>query len=135
VTRRVRLWLRRALARSERVVARRVGGELVLVPRAGSGADLDGVMSLQGVAPFIWERLDGTRTGAAIVDAIVAEYAVERTRAAADYVELAEALRDAGAALPAPLVRAGRATPSRRSPLPARAASRRAARPRRARRR
>ena len=118
MSRRVRLWMRRALARSERVVARRVGGELVLVPLAGGGADLDGVMSLQGVAPFIWERLDGARTGDTIVDAIVAEYAVERKRAAADYVELVEALRDRGAAVLALPGRARRATRSRRRARP-----------------
>jgi hypothetical protein len=97
-----RRWLGQAFARSERVVARKIGEEFVLVPLAGRGADIDSILNLRGAAPFIWEQLDGTRTGEAIVDAIVERYEVERPQAAADYVELLETLHDLGAAVPAP---------------------------------
>jgi hypothetical protein len=93
-----------AWARSERVVGRRVGDAYVLVPLAGRGADLDAILNLNRVAAFIWETLDGARTGDAIVEAVVARFDVGRARAEADTLELLEALleRSAVVAVPPP---------------------------------
>ena len=79
-------------SRSPRMVGRRIGDEYVLVPLAGRGADLDSILNLTRVAAFIWEQLDGTRTGAAVVDAVVERFDVERPRAEADYLELVDTL-------------------------------------------
>ncbi len=84
--------LEEAWARSARMVGRRIGDEYVLVPLAGRGADLDSILNLNRVAAFVWERLDGTRTGAAVVDAVVERFDVERPRAEADYLELVDTL-------------------------------------------
>jgi hypothetical protein len=89
--------LAEAWRRSERIVARRIGDELVLVPLAGHGADIDSIYSLNRVAAFVWEALDGVRSGELVVDAVVGQFEVERERAAADYLELVETLRDLGA--------------------------------------
>ena len=62
-----RRWLDEAWARSERMVGRRIGDEYVLVPLAGRGADLDSILNLNRVAAFVWEQLDGRRTGDAVV--------------------------------------------------------------------
>lgn len=83
--------------RSERIVARRIGDELVLVPLAGRGADIDSIYSLNRVAAFVWERLDGETTGEAVVEGLVARFEVERERAAADYLELLATLNDLAA--------------------------------------
>ncbi len=85
--------LEEAYGRSERVVGRRIGDELVLIPLAGQGADLDHVRTLNPVAAFIWEQLDGTRTGAEVVASMVARFEVQRPEAEADYLELLETLR------------------------------------------
>ena len=116
---RQRRWLSRTYARSERVVTRKIGSELVLVPLANHGADIDSIFNLQGAAPFIWDLLDGTRSGDSIVDAIVGEYDVTRPQAAADYVELLEKLDDLGFAVADMSVRARRAArvQARRPPL------------------
>ncbi|HZO09954.1 MAG TPA: PqqD family protein, partial [Myxococcota bacterium] len=79
---RQRRWLGRTYARSERVVTRKIGSELVLVPLANHGADIDSIFNLQSAAPFIWDLLDETRSGDSIVDAIVKEYDVTRPQAA-----------------------------------------------------
>ena len=79
-------------ARSARMVGRRIGDEYVLVPLAGRGADLDSILNLNRVAAFVWEQLDGRRTGASIVDAVVDRFEVERERAQADVLELLETL-------------------------------------------
>lgn len=86
-----------AFARSARMVGRRIGDEYVLVPLAGRGADLDSILNLSRVAAFVWERLDGARTGAEVVDAVVERFEVERAEAEADYLELVETLLDVGA--------------------------------------
>jgi hypothetical protein len=46
-----------------RMVGRRIGDEYVLVPLAGRGADLDSILNLNSVAAFVWEQLDGSRSG------------------------------------------------------------------------
>jgi hypothetical protein len=91
-----------AFARSARMVGRRIGDEYVLVPLAGRGADLDSILNLSRVAAFVWERLDGARTGAQVVDAVVERFEVERAEAEADYLELVETLLDVGAVEPSP---------------------------------
>ena len=87
--------------RSERMVSRRIGEEYVLVPLVGRGADLDSILNLNRVATFVWERLDGTRTVASIVDAVVERFDVERERAEADTLELLDTLVSVEAIVPA----------------------------------
>jgi len=79
------------------MASRTIGGARVLVPLAERGADLDSVFNLNRVAAFVWERLDGTRTTAEVVDALVERFEVERERAEADTLELLETLRAIGA--------------------------------------
>jgi hypothetical protein len=83
------------------MVGRRIGGEYVLVPLAGRGADLDSILNLNPVAACVWEQLDGARPGSAIVDAIVERFEVERERAEADVLELLETLVAVKAVVPA----------------------------------
>ena len=94
--------LEEAWARSERMVGRRIGDEYVLVPLAGRGADLDSILNLSRVAAFVWEQLDGTRSGADVVDAVVARFDVERERAEADTLELLDTLLEVEAIVPGP---------------------------------
>ena len=75
-----------AYARGARIVGRHIAGEYVLVPLVTHGADLDAIFNLNAVGAFIWERLDGRTTGAAIVSALVDAFDVEEARAREDYV-------------------------------------------------
>lgn len=70
---------------SERMVGRRIAGEYVLVPIVGRGADVEAIYNLNGLGAFIWEQLDGARTGEAVVQAIVDRYEVDREMAESDY--------------------------------------------------
>ncbi len=83
-----------AWTRSDRMVGRKIGDEYVLVPLAGRGADLDSILNLNRVAAFVWEQLDGQRTGTGVVDAVVERFDVERMRAEADYLDLLDTLLD-----------------------------------------
>jgi hypothetical protein len=78
-------------------VGRRIGDEYVLVPLAGRGADLDSILNLNRVGTFIWEKLDGKRTGNDVVSALVARFEVRRSTAEADYLEFLTTLRGLGA--------------------------------------
>jgi hypothetical protein len=78
--------------RSSRMVGRKIGDEYVLVPLAGRGADLDSILNLNRVAAFVWEQLDGSRSGGEVVDAVLERFDVERARAEQDYLELVETL-------------------------------------------
>ena len=90
-----------AWARSPRMVSRRIGGQCVLVPLAERGADLDSIFNLNRVAAFVWEKVDGKRTAADLVDAVVERFEVDRERAAADTLELLETLQEIRAIVPA----------------------------------
>ena len=93
-----------AYGKSPRVVGRRIGDEYVLVPLAGRGADLDSILNLNRVAAFIWEQLDGARTGREFVAALVARFKVDEPEAEADYLDLLTKLRGLKAAVSPPAV-------------------------------
>ena len=82
-----------AYGKSPRVVGRRIGDEYVLVPLAGRGADLDSILNLNRVGAFIWEQLDGRRTGRAVVAALVARFEVDPAQAETDYLDFLTKLR------------------------------------------
>ena len=82
-----------AFVRSERIVGRRIAGEYVLVPIMGSGAEVDSIFTLNRVAAFIWERLDGRATGAEVVGALEKKFDVDAERARADYREFVKKLQ------------------------------------------
>jgi hypothetical protein len=85
--------LKTAFARSERMVSRRIAGEFVLVPIMSRGADVDSLFTLNRVGAFIWEHLDGQKTGAEIVAALQQRFEVDGKRAQADYCRFLEALQ------------------------------------------
>lgn len=88
--------------RSDRIVARRIADEFILVPIVGHGAELDSIYNLNVVGAFIWEQMDGRRSGRAIVEALVARYDVEHAAAEADYQAFVKALLSIGALMPPP---------------------------------
>jgi hypothetical protein len=79
------------------MVARRIADEYLLVPLVGRGANLDSIFSLNRVAAFVWERLDGQASGHEIVAALTDSFDVTPTRAAEDYLELLGTLLSLGA--------------------------------------
>jgi hypothetical protein len=71
--------------RSDRMVARRIADEFVLVPIVGHGAQVDSIYNLNRVGAFVWEQLDGRRTGVQIVELLMARFDVDRAAAEEDY--------------------------------------------------
>ena len=89
--------LGQALERSERVVGRRVANEYILVPIVNRGVDADSIYSLNPVATFIWEHLDGQRTGERVVSELVDAFDVDPDQARTDYLTFIDQLASLGA--------------------------------------
>ena len=89
--------LHQRYARNERMIGRDVGGEFILVPLAGRGADLDSVFNLNGTAAFVWQRLDGKASGHEVVRAMVEAFEVSGPEAETDYLVLLGQLLEIGA--------------------------------------
>jgi hypothetical protein len=70
------------------VVCRSVGAESILVPIRNNVGNLDFVYTLSPVAARIWALLDGAKTADEIIEAICAEYDVDRETAQADMAAL-----------------------------------------------
>ena len=83
--------------RVERMVSRRIGSRLVLVPVAADVAEVDFLYTLNGVAAFLWERFDGESDGHAQVAAVVARFEVDPERAERDYLAFVTDLLEIGA--------------------------------------
>ena len=86
---------RSVFRRSPDVVARQVGAEQILVPIRQNVGNLDFIYTLSSVAATAWSLLDGSRNVDSIVDAICAEYDVDRATATDDVAVLLNDLSEA----------------------------------------
>jgi hypothetical protein len=84
------------LVPNEACPVREVGEGLVIMAPAGTATH-----SLDGVGAFIWRHCDGRRRVVEVVEALVAEYEVDRAQAAADVRSFVEQLLEAGLVRPA----------------------------------
>ena len=77
-------------------VARSIAGETILVPVRGDLADMQRIFSLDPVAAFLWEQLDGTLDLKIILDRVIEDFEVEREDAASDIRDFIAELLEAG---------------------------------------
>jgi hypothetical protein len=82
--------------KKDEIAGRRIAGESFLIPVCGRPVDLENIFILNPMADFIWQRLDGERTMAEILAAIVDDFAVEPEQARADLAELIGQLKEKG---------------------------------------
>lgn len=75
-------------------VTREVAGEYLLVPVGKTTLDLNGIMTLNEVGAFLWEKLPSAENEAALVDAVLAEYEAERPEVERDVSEFLSQLRE-----------------------------------------
>lgn len=69
------------------MVSRMVSGEHILVPLASRGADIDSIFNLNGTGTFIWERIDGRKTGAEIAALVSEAFQISSDQSMADCEE------------------------------------------------
>lgn len=77
-------------------VKREICGETYLVPIGEAAHNYSGLFVLTDVAAFIWDVLPEADNEAAIVDAVLAEYEVDRATAEADVREFLAKLTQFG---------------------------------------
>jgi Coenzyme PQQ synthesis protein D (PqqD) len=76
------------IARGERLAARKVAGEMVIL-----GADDSSLYVLNEIGTAVWDAADGRRSVQAIVDDVICgEYDVDRETALRDVTDFVEAL-------------------------------------------
>ncbi|OPX33795.1 MAG: hypothetical protein B1H12_11235 [Desulfobacteraceae bacterium 4484_190.2] len=63
--------------RKDDIVTRQVAGETLLVPIYGDLANMERIFSLDPVAAFIWEQLDGEKSLEGIRDSLLNAFEVE----------------------------------------------------------
>lgn len=78
-------------------VARRIAGEMILVPVRRRVADLESIFLLNETALFAWQLFDGVRTLQDIRCLIVEEFDVDENQAGEDLLEVAAQLEQIGA--------------------------------------
>jgi hypothetical protein len=81
-------------SRSPSIVTRKTGNEYVLVPIANNIADMNSVYTLNETGAFIWEHIDGKRSVGELIDAVTAEYDIDKETASADVFSLINNLKD-----------------------------------------
>jgi hypothetical protein len=76
------------IARGERLAARKVAGEMVIL-----GADDSSLYVLNEIGTAVWDAADGRRSVQAIVDDVICrEYDIDRETALRDVTDFVEAL-------------------------------------------
>ena len=83
--------LERIPRQREDVAGRVIGGEAVVITPGDSH-----VHELDPVATFVWERCDGSRSGADLVEQVVESFEVERERATRDVDALLQVFLEKG---------------------------------------
>jgi hypothetical protein len=74
--------------KKDEIAGRSIAGESFLIPVCGRPVDLENIFVLNPMADYIWQRLDGERTVAEVLAAIVDDFSVEPEQAQADLTDL-----------------------------------------------
>jgi hypothetical protein len=82
--------LKSILSQSPSVVTRKTGNEYVLVPITNNIADMNSVYTLNETGAFIWEQIDGKRDIEEIINALTAEYDIDKKTAKDDVFAFVE---------------------------------------------
>lgn len=77
-------------------VVRQVAGETLLVPVGLSTLSLNGMLVLNECGKYLWDRIPDAGSEEDLINALLAEYEVNRQTAAQDVAEFLESLRKLG---------------------------------------
>lgn len=83
--------------RSEEFLLRQAAGLTVIVPVGPAAVRFPGMISVNATGEFLWNALAAEQTLDSLVDALTAEYAVEREQAQRDVRTFLDTLTRAGA--------------------------------------
>ena len=77
------------------IVSRKIAEELFIVPVKGKLADMQRIFTLNPVAEYIWQAMDGQKSLDDIRSHIVSHYDVDKEQAESDIVDFIEELKAA----------------------------------------
>lgn len=80
---------------NDNFIMREIAGEKIVVP-TGTAAQMNALITLNGVAAFIWECLQKERTAEEVKKMVLKEYEVDEDTAECDVNGFIEALRQCG---------------------------------------
>lgn len=75
-------------------VLREIAGEYILVPLGDAAKDLNGIISVNELGAFLWNKLQTEQTEQALLDAVLQEYEVSREQAQTDLRRFLQMLRE-----------------------------------------
>ncbi len=78
--------------KKEQIVTRQIAGETLLVPVYGDLANMERIFTLDPVAAFIWEQLDGKKSLKDIRDGVLDAFDVKKEQAETDIFEFIDEL-------------------------------------------
>ena len=78
--------------KKENIVTRQIAGETLLVPIYGDLANMEKIFTLDSVAAFIWEQLDGETRLKDIRDNVLDAFDVDKEQAETDMFEFIDEL-------------------------------------------
>jgi hypothetical protein len=81
--------------KKENIVTRHIAGETLLVPIYGDLANMEKIFTLDPVAAFIWEQLDGKNSLENIRDDVLDKFDVGKEDAETDVAEFIDELVEA----------------------------------------
>ena len=77
---------------SQELILREIAGEHILVPVGETALRFQGMITLNESGLLLWQKLQSGFTGEDLVEALLAEYQVERSQAQADVAAFLEKL-------------------------------------------
>lgn len=75
-------------------ILREIAGDYVIIPTGTTTLEFNGLITVNELGAFIWERLQEETTEEKLIEAIVEEYEVEEETAEADLKEFLDILKE-----------------------------------------
>ena len=80
------------MKRNDNYIVRKIAGETLLVPTGAAAREFSGLITLNELGAFIWDRLNEARDAQDLAQKITAEYKVDLATAQADAQEFLDLL-------------------------------------------
>ena len=77
---------------SEEFVLREIAGDYIIIPTGKTVLEFNGMITVNEIGAFLWEKLQNEVTFDELVEAVLAEYEVSKEEAAKDIQEFLDAL-------------------------------------------
>ena len=77
-------------------VLRQIAGDHLLIPVGKTALDMNGMLTLNEMGAFLWQKLPQAQTEAELTDLVLAEYEADRDTVEQDVAEFLDKLRKLG---------------------------------------